>query len=56
MASEDLFRLGIVSPIVVIAQLVGVVQLLGDEGTRAAFSAEQVNVQAMSGIAAVTDI
>ena len=41
---------------VAIAQLVGVVQLLGDEGTRAAFSAEQVNAQAMSGVAAFSDI
>ena len=41
---------------VAIAQLLGVVQLLGDEGARAAFSAEQVNAQAMLGIAAFTNI
>ncbi len=41
---------------VAIAQLVGVVRLLGDEGTRAAFSADQVNAQVMTAIAAFSDI
>jgi hypothetical protein len=40
---------------VAIAQLVGVAQLLGDDASRAVFSADQVNAQAMLGIAAFYD-
>lgn len=41
---------------VAIAQLVGVVHLVGDEASRAVFSADQVNAQTMLGIAAFYNI
>jgi hypothetical protein len=41
---------------VAIGQLLGVVRLLSDDGYRAVFGADQVNAQAMVGIAAFNDI
>ena len=41
---------------VAVAELVGVVRLLGNDGYRAVFGAEQVNAQAMVGITAFNDI